>query len=163
MSYSITLIFPFEYAFQPLYGTQDDNPFWDDIVLLNVHGWPVETNGMAYIKVDTWKHIETLPIAKCNAILAVGGEVEGYPCFIELSTDPATTDHPSAVDENGDPITWSTWLGPNQPPDLIDGKWYFEPQPNSIRPDWSQIKTLIDAGITVIEVAAYIAKQPSGS
>lgn len=163
MSYNITTEFPKEYrASKLLSDGVTDNPFWPLILEASVNGYKMSTNGTATIDMKGINDLDRFDLTTALSVLTVGGEVDGYPCIVELDTDPAATDHPTALDEDSNPITWTDWLGPNQPPNEISGKWYFEPQPNGIRQPLSSIKALIDEGITVIEVEVYKALLPTG-
>lgn len=160
MSYFITVTFPKTHR-SPKLADNSVNPFWELIDEASANGYFIKTNGNAKIEMRNFNDFKSFSLPVAMALLAVPGtEVTGYPCFVELSTDPSTTDHPSATDpDTGAARTWAQWTGPTQTWNEISGKWYSEPQPSGILIPLSEVKALQDAGVTIIEVADYQALQ----
>jgi hypothetical protein len=101
---------------------------------------------------------EYLQIDKCLYLLSLGGEVENYPAFIKLDTDPATTDSIYTYkNEEGVEValTWEEWLGGNTSWREVEGFWYGPTHPNGKALPISEISNIIGAGIEVINVDDY--------
>ena len=160
MSYQIKVTFPNDYR-APKMADGSPNPFWDLIVQASVFGYKLKTSEQTEIDMTGINALEMFPLATALSILAISGtKVTVYPCFIELASNPATTQHPTATDpETGNSLTWDEWLTGSQNWIELGGKWYAQPQPNGKLVPLSEIKAYIDSGISVIEVADFKAIQ----
>jgi hypothetical protein len=130
-----------------------------------------DRNGTKLV-VEGYNDLSLLTVAVCRKIVAAGGDVEDFPCFVEF-TNPNTQvplTFPDAV-ENGVRHTLATYgttsngpgLPQNNAPVQIAGKWYKEVvYGHGGKPLKASEWPSDTANIRIIDKSAFLAIQGAG-
>lgn len=151
----------------------DDNPVWRDLQDLDLGGGPL-TRGSemeSLSRVSDITNAAFLTVEQCGMIVAVGGEVQGFPAYVELLPAQLTDEVPATFDDAtyevpidpNDPDggsntvthTWATYE-PNHPLAEFSGKHYKELATERTYLPASQ---WVGQGLTVLTVGEYQAIQ----
>ncbi len=107
----------------------DVNPVWEDLQDLDLGGGSI-TRGQTLLDMSHVSEIENatfITIQHIGLVMAIGGEVAGYPVYFQIDDPAAATPEglyrSQAAD--GGQLTWAEWMRPDLQP-LIEhaGKYY---------------------------------------
>lgn len=120
------------------------------------------------VRVQEVNDYSILDLTTMLGIVALGGEVHGYPCWIELGANVIDTEVPEYVphrtDDEENVRTWADWHDSTHNHNEIDGKWYVQSNSFGTELDGSilaQLHADEDVDITLHDETSYKALMPT--
>lgn len=115
-------------------------------------------------EIDDLIPADDLSLAELNTVLTLGGEIYDYPAFIEIPHANRNDNVPSyltgATDDDGNPVSWVEWFGPNSGAQRYGDNWLAELSALGRSVPGSQLKQLVAGGFNVMtrkQAVQYIA------
>ena len=162
MTKRITL--PKDYLNETL-SNRSKNPLWTSVLERTVRGNPAEIRGDDAV-IENVAELAELKVTDVTAIVAEGGEVEGYPVWVELDAAAYETTVPDYLpnrDTNEDTPKrrkWSEYKDKNHNHEEYESKHYVPGNSFGTELKGSEIKQLVDGGLTVLDRKQFLSKRP---
>jgi len=158
---AIKITFPSQYQ-QPLLNDGSQNPMFFEILQAVARSGGDPRMHVKDNKDGTCSQcifdIEYLPLQKIWYILSLGGELEGYPAFLKIDSDPETTDSIyTQINDDGEEyfLTWKQWTGSSNTWRKINNSWYVGTNPNGKALKATELYNLLQNGYELLSQTDY--------